>query len=317
MLAAACLSHSQSRGDRASCTQGSRVDVTITLPKDVALAQAAGQIVGGHTVAIEGRTVTVSPAGDATHIELVLRDLLLRALGRDAPAWALPLRDTLRRMGDEALMIVDGPTISDPDMVDRYIFTGDLSHRMLFERRLAGRPGRPALWLLAETGSGDLAQPHDGPIEGGPKRSSLAQLMAPTLRWMEDGSVADDLDGVVIVNIHTARSGPVAPRGLYQPPTRDTLPSGDAFIARAAKGAAIAIGAWGTVKDDYQAQRITQIVADAGLVMHGLVTQRSSGEVRWLTATSPAQPRMPRALSAESRPVPLEELRNDRSRPLP
>jgi hypothetical protein len=293
------------------------ITIRITLPADVALGSSEGAAVGGHEVQIEGRHVLVTPAAGAGHIEVVLRDLFLRTLVVDAGPWLRELGSVLERMGADAFMVVDGPTISDPGWVDRYVYCGDLSQRMLFERRRAGRPGRPVLWVLDTTGTPDLCQnAKTGRLDPAPNRSAMSRALNLTRGWATDGTV-EDVDGLAIVNLLTARSGPTRAKGAYRPPSLDTLPAADSFVARAAAGAALIVAAWGSLEDDYHAQRLTRIIEAADKQVHGLVTERKGRMVRWLTTDAPPQPRATRGLSTVARPVPLEELRADRSLPLP
>lgn len=305
--------------------------VTVTLPGRWAVRGTGRGMVGPHAAGWVGGRLVIRPAEPTRYLEQVLADLLLDTLGDGTPAWLAGFESGRRAAAAAGDLIeVLGPTIAVPGAVDRYIYSADLAHRLLFERRWDGGRAGTCVWIMVNPGTGDLLQQADGTRgRARPNRSNLGIAVRRTRTWAaappSDLAAWSTVGSVTVLNLFTARSASVAamgrtarPVGAVSPASRRNHPAADRVLAEEAAGAVAVVGAWGSSGParlgPSRPEQVRRLVARDGRTVFGVRGTRDGRTVRWLTA---GQPRYPQGMPRDAVPVPLDELAADGTMPLP
>jgi hypothetical protein len=305
--------------------------VTVGLPARWAPAGSGKGRVGPHEARWEAGRLFITPAEATAHLEQVLADLFLERLGDRTPPWLMDFEQARRAAARaEDFIAVSGPTTEAANSTDRYLFSADLAHRLLFERRWSTeRPGT-CVWIMVNPGTRDLLQGVDGKrLRDTPSRSNLGVAVNRTRQWalMPPNELADwrAIGSVTILNLFTSRSANVATAGRQLPtqgavkaPATANHVKADQVISQATGAAVATIGAWGwsgpKKLGKHRPEEVRRAAADAGATLFGVYGTRAGRRVRWLTH---GQPRYTLGLPADAVPAPLDQLLADTGTPLP
>lgn len=305
-------------------------EVTVALPRRWAPVGSGGGQIGNHTGVWHDDRLTIRPAPGTAYIEQILSTLFLDHLGEATPRWLLPWEDARQTAAAaDDVLAVSGPTIRMPGWTDRYLYSADLAHRLLFERRFDhDRPGT-CVWVLFNAGVGDLLQKKKGGRRTTPQRGNLGRAVALTRGWAASPP-SDEVDwqscgSVTVVNLFTARSADVASAGtvgrtvgaVSQAVTLNHR-TADRVLRQSFASATAVVGAWGRSSSEVgQSSRpgtVETIITDAEQVLYGVTCTYGGKLVRWLTDM---QPRYTMGMGSDATPIPLGSLRANADLPVP
>lgn len=229
-----------------------------------------GSVVGGHIVGVPAERRTLEAGG--FRVQLVPGDdwLTLTIEGQAAPEQLLRLLAHHGVLaGDDGRVDV---TITTTGGHDRYLYTADLAHRLVFTRAW-NRPGRRGIFYGLNPIRGDT----DGPIELIPRRTSLRNIC---------GLLARDhpLARVDVMNLFTRRT-PDAAALLTDLSDRVA----DPHLERQTLAAAdVVIPAWGSTVTAAHAPAVRDLLALLADI--GTIPSLRALDRRILTSGQPPQP---------------------------
>jgi hypothetical protein len=303
------------------------VDIEVTLPAAFAPIGSGEGSVGSHRARWEAGLLTVTPVAGTRYIEQVLSTLFLDTLGPGGPDWISEFEEARSRAamaGD--VLAVEGPTLNQSSWWDRYVFSADLAHRLVFERRFNKTSARTCTWILANPGTGDLMQTKNGGRRRTPSRGNLGVMINRTQAWAAQlGNPWTQAGSVTVVNLFSARSVDLASFGWYvsgqgavQSAIASNHPLADDVLVEAASRAVGVVAAWGPTAvgrfdDPTRPRRVRHLLADAGVTLHGMYGTYKGRWVRWISV---GEPRYTLGLPADATPTPLGDLLADTGTPV-
>jgi hypothetical protein len=305
-------------------------EVVLAIPSRWALTGSGQGRLGRHTGFWEGPRLRVRASSETRYIEQLLAELFLDHLGDRTSSWLQPWEQArLTAAAADDVLAVAGPTIDQPGWHDRYLFSADAAHRLLFERRWDRDRAGTCVWVLINAGTGDLLQ-REGGRRRTTSRGNLGTAIGRTQTWAEKPP-SDAVDwrscgSVTVVNLFTARSTDVISAGrsartvgAVAAATQLNHRLADRILSRAFDGATAVVGAWGggaaSLGRPSRTDTVERMAAAAGQTLFGVKGTRAARTVRWLTED--LQPRYTRAMPSDAVPVPLDLLRADTSLTLP